>query len=352
MENIMSNLCLVFLQFKTFVLGFESVPMITEKFGATHLIDTIAIPSDGGPMDQIDIYVGRPNDMTLWNVKRFFHFNNLFTDRSWAYDVVIMVGKNAASNIIVDIPQSSFPWCVDIFASNGPLLPMPTEMVSAHQLTAACASCHAPSKCGCLIPRVGDCHRCQPGACVPRIGPELTNASMAMIDRMILDVSVFCPLFQHLFYSVATIFGVIRSLPTINRQLLKRFIQSDASIFRRDVVKEANFKTTVTEFQLVQFSNGALKILDKSVGKDRIRFAVPNKSDRSKAAVGKMFPTFGAASPWEIISLFNSALGSPGDVFVRDLALWDKNLVPIASRLMMMAQVEDVYNIFILVGWA
>lgn len=351
-EYFMRAFCLVFLPFSTFALGLDSVPAITEKFQATHLLETIDIPADGGPMDEIDIYVGRPNDMTLLNVKRFFHFNNLFTDRSWAYDVVIMVGKNKSSGIIVDVPGSAFPWCIDIFSFEGPLPPMPEEMVSGHQYSAACASCYSPRKCTCLIPRVGDCHRCQPGTCVPRVPIELGNATAAMVDRIILDISVICPMFQHLFYSVATLHGIQRLLPTINRTLLKRFIESDDSIFRRDFLKEAHFKTIVSESQMVQFSDGKMMILEGDVHKDRIRFAVPTKSDKSKIAVGKCFPFFGAASVWDMISLFNSALQSPGKIFMRDMALWNKKLVPLASRLMMMAQVQDVNNVIILVGWA
>jgi hypothetical protein len=177
---------------------------------------------------------------------------------------------------------------------------------------------------------------------VPRVSVELSNASLAMVDRIILDVSVLCPLFQHLFYSAATVYGIQRLLPSVNRSLLKRFIESDSSTFQRDILKEANFKTAVIEHQLVHFSNGTIKILDKDVQKDRIRFAVPNKSDKHKIAVGKAFPFLGAASAWDIISLFDSALASPGDIFVRDLALWNKQLVPVASRIMIMAQMEDV----------
>lgn len=352
MENNTENLAMVFTHFKACLTPFDGISDIMAQFGPLSLLESITLSPENMPCDRYDVFVGETNDFTLSNVKRFYAFNDVHTDRTWCYDVVVVVGYNNLSGIIVDVPPSAFPWCVNPFGESHIGMPMPNFMVSNHMFRQSCSLCYSPRKCSCAIPRADTCGKCPPGKCIPRAGAELENLRTRMGERLAQDISVLCPPFQHVILSVSTVVRASRLFPGVNRPLLKKIVESETVMSGRDFVVEANFKQRFPEFQMVRISDGRLSIMEQSLGGQRIGLSVPRKTEKGKPAIGKIISTFGASDPWDIISLFNAAFDRPGQLFVRDLVLWDSKLSPIVCRLVMMIETISVDESIILVGWA
>lgn len=343
------NVALVFFAFHTSLVSFSSLPELLLEFGCATLSERQHFLNANGPWDRADFYVGNRTSQDLPNVEHFFNHNGWITDRRWRYDAVVVVAYNNLSNIIVDVPSSSFPWCINYFGVSGlNILDQPLmEMVSSHTFLSACQLCYKGNR-RCNIGRSGPCDRCGDKPCLPQFPKELDNLRAGFVSAIIREKVVLCPTFQFLLGSASTANGYDLYSST-DKAILKNIVEPDLAT-GRDFVKEAFVRQRSRAYQLVQFDHGRIKIIEEHEMGDRIGFSTPKKKV-GKKALGYIIPNFGVASPIEAYSLMNSALGTPGEVFVADLMIWNTKLEATPSRIMMLAQFESISSVYIMAGW-
>lgn len=352
MDTFSSNVALVFFPFHASMVHFSSLPQLLDEFGAHTLVHRVGFLSVDHPWDRCDFYVGQATDRGLSNVTRFFGHNGWHTDGNWAYDVVLVVGYNNLSNMIVDIPAWTFPWCINYMGVVGEDLsdiPFPEEVVSSHTFSAACESCFT-KKSSCLKGRSGACPRCTTAPCVPQVAKELDNLRTKFVDQLLLQRPTLCPAFQYLLASCGTRYGYSKAYSAADKAVLRSIVEA-GSVMGRDVSKEAFLRERTRASQLVMFKDGQLSILEERGVNSRLGFTIPGRRVRSKTALGFAFPNFGLADPLHAYSLMNSALSDPGGLFVVDVVAWDSNLVASPVRLVALAQFESVSDVFFMVGW-
>lgn len=351
LENLDENYALVFFPYHTCMAPFTTLEQLLDAFQAHDLVYRATFLNAEGPWDRSDFYVGKRTDAHLPNLQRFFDYNNWSNDRIWTYDVAIMVAYNNHDNVIVDVPLSCFPWCIDYFGVSGTnilSLPIP-ELECDHVLTAACQKCYSGNK-RCLLGRAGDCGRCGTDKCKPQVGKELDNLRASNLNTLLKERATLCPAFQYLIASCSVVYHYPKAYTAADRTMLHRIVAAQ-SVAPRELAKEAFIRDKCSSYQLVLFDNGRLKSLENCDVGDRVGFPSSVQSKKSKHALRVIFSTFGMASPLRAYSFFNSALAKPGEVFVGDFVVWDRRLNVSTVRMMILAQIESVNQIYFMVGW-
>jgi hypothetical protein len=334
----------------------EDLDDLLSPFGSTTLLECHDLPQDGEPLTQIKIFVGNQTEVPLENVKAFFHHNSFVTDRTWQYDLVIMVGFNRATDVPVDIPAHFMPHLVNIYGLTGNTIGECPEdaILDNHQFRAVCNQC-IQRKDRCSMPRDDQCKKCEGGQCEPNVEAEIMALQKLMAERMVSKAPFLCPALQYLFAMVSTASGLKTTYSTVSKMHLRSIIL-DEVIFGHHQASLDRIKAECKSWQTVSIQNGRLKIDDSSEMGARLGWSVrkvkKGQYGRAKLDVGNCFNSFGVGNPDDLICMFNSAIATPGEVIVRDLAMWDKHLMSIGSRFVMMAEVVGIDEFRITVGWA
>jgi hypothetical protein len=351
LDDLFENVAVVFFPFHTSLVTFSSLNQLLDEFNAHIILHRSTFLNANGPWDRCDFYVGNRSSYDLANVKRFFDYHGWRNDHIWRYDIVVMVGYNTLSGEIVDVPASAFPWCIDYFGVSGSNildLPVVIDPDDTHQLTAACLPC-SRGNTRCVRVHGGPCRRCVD--CKPQKTREIANKASTFINSILSERSVFCPAFQYVIATCCAASGYSRAYTAYEKVILKNIVEDEA-IVGRVFAKEAMIRERCAAYQLVALEHGRLRIIESVGAEEKIGFtAFSTLNYKSKKAVGMLLPSFGISIPFRAYSLYNSALRSPGEIFVADLNLWNKDLQVIASRIMMLAQFETVDDLFIMVGW-
>jgi hypothetical protein len=352
LDDFHENVALVFFPCHSSMVTFSHLPQLLSDFGAPLLNLQYTWLNPSGPLDRCNFYVGRRTDYDLPNIRRFFEYNKWDTDRTWKYDVVVVVGYNNLSNIVVDIPPSMFPWCSDYYGStisNITQLPMPEIMTDDHIFRAVCVSCKFKRR-RCNTKRKGGCDGCGPGACTPQIGMEIDKANISFVDNLLRERSTLCPAFQFFIATCGTKYGYTKAYTSFEKKMLKCVVQ-DGSVFGRELSKEAWIRTNCRAHQLVTFINGNMTILESHDLGGRLGFSVPPVGKKSKQALALAIPNFGIANPHDVYSWMNSAFQNPGEGYVADFMAWDTKLNSAPTRIILMVQFETIDSIYMMVGW-
>jgi hypothetical protein len=357
LETIDDNFALVFFPFHTYMVPFQTLEQLLDEFNAHDLVYRATFLNGDGPWDRSDFYVGkRTVDGNLPNLKRFFDYNNWSNDRTWTYDVAVMVAYNNTDNVIVDVPLSCFPWCIDYFGVSGTnilSLPIP-DITDDHILTAACQKCYAGNK-RCFLARSGDCGKCGKdengrSECKAQIARELDNLRAKNLNTLLQERSTLCPAFQYLIASCSVVYNYSKAYTAADRAVLHKIVTTDL-VRTRDLAKEAFVRDKCSSYQLVIFENGHFKNLESCDVGDRVGFPSSVQSKKSKHALRMIFPTFGMASPHKAYSFLNAALAKPGEIFVADFVLWDRRLKTTTTRMMILVQMDSADHVYVMVGW-
>lgn len=333
---------MVFRRFDASMVTFSSLPALVSTLSLSSIH---AFEADNSPCDRIDFYVGNVTNEPLYNLHTFFAHNGWVSDRTWKYDVVVAVGYNALSDMIVDIPASLFPWCLDYFGVDYLDFPISTEIMSEHLFRKACLECRRINR-RCALKRVGGCPKCPEGQCKPNVELELETHHNSVCKAMLINRHALCPAFLHLLTTVGNFTGYhnlgVNAADTV-------FLADSMLITGRSIQKEVFIRAKAVATQLVHFINGRLLIVDEfNMGK-RLGFAETTK--RGKAGFVGSIPTFGIDNPLKSYSLMNAALRDPGNLKFADAAVWDKDLVVSPARILMLAQYESSESLWIMVGW-
>lgn len=348
------NVALVFMPFTCMTVTFTTLDALLEEYARPKFLETqVWKATPDTPWDRVDFYVGARTSLPLANVHRFFTFNNWPVDRNWNYEVVVAVGYNNLSGIIVDVPTSAFPWCINFFGVSGTNildLPLSDTMASEHVFNAACLAC-TQKKCSCAIGRAeGErCGRCKDSPCIPHPEKEFLRMRRLMVDKMLKDKAVLCPGFQLVLATSGSAYGFNKAYSSEEKVKLTSIMEAHMS--GRDFMKEQLLRDRGSSFQLVRFKNGRLSILEEINAESRLRFEVPKSGETSKRALGRLFPHFGIAIPHHAFSLLNSAFENPGEAFATDVKVWNSRLEVGAVRLVVLVQFVPGWEAFVAVAW-
>lgn len=341
--------------YSKFVYG-DDLNDLTSPYGNLTLLECHDLPIDGEPLNQIRVMVGNPTDVPLHNVKAFFEQNSLTTDRTWQYDFVMMVGFNRETDVPVDIPLSYMPSLINIYGSSEQDIGECPEnaIIDNHQFRSMCKQCFK-RKSKCNYPRDDQCKRCESsGDCEPNPTAEIISLNRLMADHIISNASFLCPAFQYLFSMIATVLG-LKSHYSSSAKVQLRSIMNDEIIFGTHQESIDKIKTECSSWQIVSFKNGRLVVDESENLGNRIAWSTQKVRRgvvaRSKIEIGKAFNPFGVANPDEMVSMFNSSIASPGEIIVRDFAMWDKHLLSIGTRFAMVTEILDIDHFRITVGW-
>lgn len=341
MDDLFDNIALRFGRFETNMVSFSSLHDLT--LGLT-LSGHVDINTTDSPCDLIDVYVGNVTLNPLYNVQTFFKCNDLACDRVWQYDVVVFVGRNALTGIIVDVPASLFPWCIDYFGATHIDMPFSQETVSDHLFTAACVPC-GRLKRACNINRQGACSRCRDGVCEPNVAKEIENIRFKFLKQLLASRDILCPALQHLLATCGNANGYTKVHTAADTRSLAQLL----TITGRDLQKEDFIRTKASAHQLVCFHHGTLRIVEKVNMQRKMGFA--RTVCKGKYALSINIPSFGMDDPHKAYSLLNTALKTPGHFFFADVVVRDLDLDTSLVRIIIIAQYESADSLWIMAGW-
>jgi hypothetical protein len=349
-EDLCPKIALVFFPFHTSMVTFDTLDQLLDGFNAHMLHHRVSFLNAHGPFDRADFFVGNRRETSLANVQRFFNYNEWDNDRIWNFDVVVMVGYNSGTNVIVDVPAAVFPWCIDFYGVSGSnILDQPLlQLVDDHVLTAACQACYDGAR-RCSLGRMTNCEKCFGGTCKPQINKELDNLRAHYFEALMKERSTLCPSFQYLIACCGTRYGYNKAFTSNDKCILGKIFET--AVEGRDLAKEMFIRDKCSAYQLVVYENGALKTVETREIGDRLGFRNYVASKKGKTAMRIVMPCFGISDPRRSFSFFNAAMNKPGEVFVADFNVWDKKLNATVVRMMIMAQFESVDKIYVMVGW-
>ena len=334
------------------MVTFNTLEELLAQFNANHLYYRASFLNADGPFDRADFFVGNrvETPVSLPNVRRFFDYNGWENDRLWNFDAVIMVGYNSGSNVIVDVPTTVFPWCIDYYGVSGSnaLTQGLLDLHDDHVLTAACKGCYAGQR-RCNLRRPGGCDRCSDVVCKPQVAKELENLRIHYIDNLLKERSTLCPSFQYLIACCGTRYGYNKAYTAFEKTTLGKIIAEEVK--DREFMKEAFIREKCRAYQIVLFENGMLKNLESCEVGERLGFPQSVASKRSKDALRSIFPTFGIADSRTCFSFMNSAMNRPGEIFVADFNVWDRRLRASVVRMLILAQFKALDRMYVMVGW-
>lgn len=332
------------------MVSFDTLEQLLDGFNAHTLYHRVSFLDAYSPFDRADFYVGTRRESVLSNIQHFFDYNEWDNDRLWNFDVVIMVGYNSGTNVIVDVPASAFPWCIDYYGVSGSnILDQPLlDLADDHLFTAACQACYDGAR-RCSIGRESKCARCRDDTCRPQAYKELDNLRARYFDALLKDRATLCPAFQYLIACCGTRYGYNKAFTANDKCILGKIFET--AVEGRDLAKEGFIRDKCSAYQLVSYENGALKILENHEMGDRLGFRSYGASTKGKTAMRIVIPAFGIADAHRSFSFFNAAMNKPGEVFVADFNVWDKKLNATVVRMMIMAQFESMDKIYVMVGW-
>lgn len=348
------TVALLFLPFTTKMVYYECVAsLVGEVFGDQRQPD-LQIPVANRPtLDRLDIYVGDPSGIRLSNLWRFLDFNEITTVNSRLnYTMALVVGVNVVHDVYVDIPISAFPWPSGFYSVQQDhrfFLTAPEDgLVNPHAMASICQTCKAAKK-RCV--RTGlVCNSCifSNIECLPGVDEaQKRRNQVGLLARR--NVDTLCPIYQY----TINIFLRLHSdtlHPAHTVASLGNFLLSTTQP-SRNVHAEHSLEFYADSLQHVVIMSGNIHVLKEERMEDIWGFEVAGGLQNRRYRSSLITPHLGMHSPVDAYSLIDAALGTPGEIFYRDMCILTRSFEARSARIMAVGIVLSPVHVEILLGW-
>lgn len=362
LEDCCRPLCMIFRPFSTVHQAVFDLATLLEfyQISPSNKIE-MAFDCAQGPLDILDVYVGKKVKEELGNFVGFLQFNeNLKSVNcatyTWHYDIIIAVGRNRLADVVVDIPLHMFPWTCTPFSiddANVFDLEVNSGYISQHGLARCCLLCRKKKK-SCVSVGGMACKSCDPGFCEPSDGEEYGRAQM-FYEATAAHAFAFCAPYQHLIQCVkaATKCNKNPKMNSTMRQQLKKMVET-AHSNQYNLRHEEHVILNSKSVQTVEFRNGHMKVIHEMNMEGVFGFNKYSKSKHSKNHVTCVSPHLGLATPDKVYSMIDAALSQPGKIFyVEDSLMFKEDGVYTfrPGRIYMVGGIKSEDCITFVVGW-
>lgn len=351
---------MIFFPFLTLHVTYDALPTLLGNYGLTpsqHIEMVVANPDSA--VDRIDVYYGSRAPTELQNFVGFVKYAHLTSTIAyrWDYDVIVAVGRNALSGVILDIPVSMFPWtavCFSVDATptifQSPLLQIPCQ--PQHTYVRRCFQCSIRKHVCAVLPgmRCASCDASNLG-CHPQEGEEYARAEY-FYDRMAATAFAFCAPYQHLIQSVKVKLRCEKAprMPARSRAELLGFMTTVPFAGYCPEAEQIILRMCAS-VQCVRFQNGTMTIPWERNMKDIHGFNAYTLCRLVKVRVAAVSPHFGLSSPEKAFGIIDSALDQVGNIFWLEDVFMSPTYKFRLGRMYMVAAIYSEDHMTFTVGW-
>lgn len=364
LEGCCRPLCMIFTPFRTVHHPVFDLATLLEFYEISPLNKIeMKFKSLRGPLDVVDVYVGKEATDELSNFVGFLKFNDdLETSNgaayTWRYSDILVLGRNRLADVPVDIPMDMFPWTSVPFSFVDDIKLFRYEIfpgyVSQHKLVRCCISCRKTKK-RCVSVEGMECESCAPGCCQPSEGEEYGRAEH-FYQVTAAHAFVLSPPYQHLIQCVKEVTKCNKN-PKMNatmRKMLKVIVQT--RYFGSSSEAEEIVKANARSVQTVEFRNGYMKIVSESNMEEVFGFNAYETTRNAKIRVACVTPHLGLADPKKMYSIIDASLSRPGEIFyLEDSVMFRVRLggrhIFRPTRIYMVGGVKAEDHMTFVVGW-
>lgn len=367
-----------YLNFEHRARGLLVTPFCMQDFMYTSIEDilvplqfTTTTPTfvcDLNEFERMLVYTQGEGKYELKNLRRLLEVNGVnVKDRVFVYEQVVVQIVNRLSGIPIDVDREHCPWAssdynvaagVNIFetwpADNQP---------NNHRPLKACYSCSCRRKgcnyrkapddeCGACgsnpctyTPDKGECFACHSRGVKCVMGPcEQRERCEVAFKLAKSDMHVLTPLHQFVLATCSVAAKKKGAFPSKRLADLGAFLDEHCPIYRNKYLEDKIFIYS-SAFQRVAILDGKMVVdfqrdhysQDKSKIGEWWGFEQPDENTPPYACIA---PHLGFPHPHDALVFMDHILGSPGDVFYRDMCILNKRFEPVSARIMGIAGVE------------
>lgn len=314
------------------------------------------IPNHGhSPLDAIDVYLGNLNKIELHNFAGFVYYNqlepvNTAKMRSYPYDVIIAVGRNRLTSVVVDIPIHMFPWTSAFFSlkDNADVLyrAPPLDIPSTHRMVRNCQRCTKNNRKCMKMDMNLSCLQCVPGDCSP--DPDENIARVEQYYAEIMNTSYgLSAAYQYLLHTVKKAANCSRKplLSNRDRVTLLTMVRADYNgIANWDA--ESAILAHCKSAQSVLFRNGKLEIVKERGMESIYGFECIDGLGHASAT-----PHLGFPSSISVRNLLDTAISMVGTMVYTEECIWMRDGQFKPSRVFCVAGMMMHCDVSFVMGW-